>query len=164
MNGKITFMSYEDALKLNQEKFDIKLQIVRFTKKGLINGFIHVPQLAPSEKLFKQTMYKWKKNNFSKVEYDFLRNGKTGTWFDLYEVAFLKELGIKIDLEIEKNIPFLKNTFPVQDLIKSYNRIKEHLNNGKNIVAVCYCENYKKCHRYIIANQLIKDGYTVIIK
>ena len=47
---------------------------------------------------------------------------------------------------------------------KNYIRLKELLLQGKNIVAVCYCENYKKCHRYLIAQKLINEGFIVEIK
>lgn len=159
-NGKIFFISYEKSLEIDLSKFDLKLQIVRYTNKGLLTNFIHVPQLAPSERLFKQTMYKWKKFNLTKYEINFLRKGNTGTWFDLYEIAFLKELG-KETKNIYQDIYFLNETKERKDLIKAYERLKYHLDNGQNIIAICYCENYKKCHRYIIGKELIKEGYNV---
>lgn len=161
MSGKILFTSYDDALDMNLDEFEIKLQIVRFTGKGLLRGFVQVPQLSPSERLFKQTMYKWKKLNFTKEEINFLRKGKTGTWFDLYEIAFLKEMGFYNDFN---DLDYIKKTNKRNDLVKAYERIKEHLDNGKNIIAICYCENFNRCHRYIIGNELIKEGYKVEIR
>ena len=114
--------------------------------KGLLKDFIHVPQLAPSNELFNKTMYKWKKLKFTKKEREIIKSGKTGTWLDLYVPEFNSEMNTR------------------EDFIKCYNKIKEHLNNGKNIIAVCYCEDKDKCHRKIISDRLKSEGFNSICK
>lgn len=146
--GKIYFTSFEDArniLKQNDD-FDIKLHITRHKNKGLLKDFIHVPQLAPSNELFNKTMYKWKKLKFTDKEREIIKSGETGTWLDLYVPEFNNEMDTR------------------EDFIKCYNRIKEHLNNGKNIIAVCYCEDKDKCHRKIISDRLKSEGFNSTCK
>lgn len=146
MKGEIVFTSFDDVENLDLDNYDIKLQIVRYTSKGLRKGFVHVPHLSPSEKLFKKTMYSWKKLKFTKEEKEQMANGKTGTWFDLYEDEFIKETKMRRDFNI------------------GYNRLKYYLDNGKNIIAVCYCDDKNKCHRSILAKMLIDEGYKVTLK
>lgn len=143
--GEILFTSFESLETMDISKYDIKLQITLYTNKGLYSDFIQVPQLAPSKELFAKTMYRWKKVRFTKDEWKYMSEGTTGTWFDLYTRDFLYETSKRCDFK------------------KAYNRLKEHLNNGKNIIAICYCSDYNYCHRSIIANMLIKDGYKVIL-
>lgn len=90
-------------------------------------------------------MYKWKKLKFSKSEKEEMRCGKTHTWWDLYYSRFTQE------------------TKERRDFINAYNRLKYHLDLGKNIVLSCYCENLRRCHMYIIKEMLENDGYKVII-
>lgn len=146
--GKIYFTSFEDARNLSKENddFDIKLHITRHKNKGILKDFTHVPQLAPSNELFNKTMYRWKKLKFTKKEQEIIKSGETGTWLDLYIPEFNNEMDTR------------------EDFIKCYNRIKEHLINGKNIIAVCYCEDKDKCHRKIISDRLKSEGFNSICK
>lgn len=144
--GKILFTSFDEVDDVDLSEYHLKLQIVRFRSKGLREGFIHVPELAPSEQLFRKAMYKWKRLIFTKKEKEILSNGETGTWFDLYKIDFLKEMKERKDLK------------------RCYERLKEVLDSGKNIICICYCENQKRCHRSIIAEELKKDGYNVTLK
>lgn len=143
--GKILFTSFDMVEEIDLTEYQVRLQIVRYRTKGLKAGFIHVPELAPSEQLFKKTMYKWKRLIFSKEEKEIMSKGKTGTWFDLYKIDFLKEMKDRKDLK------------------RCYERLKEVLDSGKSIICICYCENAKRCHRSIIAEELKKDGYNVSI-
>lgn len=144
--GKIYFTSFENARNIlsSDNEFDIKLHITRHVNKGILKDFIHVPQLAPSNELFNKTMYKWKKLKFTNEELEIMKSGKTGTWLDLYIPEFNKEMDNR------------------EDFIKCFNRIKEHLNNRKNIIAVCYCEDKDRCHRKIISDRLISEGFDSI--
>ena len=146
MSGKILITSYEMLENHNLDSYDFLLQIVRYTKKGLYPGFVHVPQLSPSPALFSKTMYRWKKAKFTKEEYIKMRSGKTHTWFDLYEEAFVLET----------------KTRP--DFIRAYNRLKYLLALGENIILICYCDNPLRCHRSILAQMLINDGYQIILE
>lgn len=146
LKGTILFTSYDSIDNLDLSDYEIKLQIVRFTSKGIKEGFTHVPHLSPSENLFRKTMYGWKKLKFTQKEKEKMINGKTGTWFDLYEEEFIRETKSRVDFKI------------------GYDRLKYYLDNGKNIVAICYCDDKNKCHRSIIAQMLKNEGYNVILK
>lgn len=143
MRGYVQLASFNDLDNYNLDKFKIKLQIVLSTKKGIKIDFIHVPHLAPSSNLYRNTMYKWKKLKFSQEEKEKMSKGKTGTWFDLYEEKFIEDSKVRNDFK------------------RAYNRLKEHLEEGRNIILVCYCEDVYKCHRRIIGDMLVKDGYDV---
>lgn len=146
MKGKILFCSTSQVFDENLEEFPIKLQITRYIKKGLLTGFIHTTGLSPSEELLNTTNYKWKKMIFTDFEKEKMKNGKTHTWWDLYIDLFSLEMSMRYD--------FMLN----------YQRLKEHLDNGTNIIACCYCEDYEKCHRSLIAKALKDEGYEVILK
>lgn len=146
MKGHILFTSYEEIDNEDLSNYEIKLQIIRSINKGLKKDFQHKPALSPSLALLNKTMYKWKKLIFNNEERQLLRIGKTKTWFDLYEIAFLKEK--RVDTEF----------------INALNQVKKDLDLGKNIVAICYCEDFDKCHRKLIAKMLSNEGYTVILK
>ena len=146
MKGTILFTSFTSVDDLDLSNYQVKLQIVRYTSKGLKTDFVHVPHLSPSESLFKKTMYSWKKLKFTKEEREKMRSGKTGTWFDLYEEEFINETNKRQDFKL------------------AYKRIKEHLDKGNNIIAICYCKDKNKCHRSILANMLIAEGYNVVLK
>lgn len=142
--GKILFTSFSDLDNVDISEYTKRLHITLYINKGKKIDFVHVPHLAPSESLFKNAMYKWQKLRFSKEEKEKMANGKTGTWFDLYEETFIKETNRR-------------------DFKRAYNRLKELLDKGINIVAVCYCSNYRYCHRSIIAKMLKDEGYNVIL-
>lgn len=146
MKGYVQLCSFEEAGNLNLDNFNVKLQIVLSIKKGLRTGFVHVPHLAPSKKLYNDAMYRWKKLKFTKEEKEKLSKGKTGTWWDLYEKRFVIEAKTRADFKI------------------AYKRLKEHLDNGNNIILICYCEDGYRCHRSIVGNLLENDGYLVIYK
>lgn len=147
MQGYILFCSTSDVYELeNINSFDVRLQITRYIKKGLLTNFIQATGLAPSEKLLNKTNLQWKKGMFTFDEKEQMKIGETHTWWDLYKPAFLKEIETRKDFQA------------------NYKRLKQLLDEGKNIIAVCYCKEYDKCHRSIIAYNLIKEGYKVILK
>lgn len=142
--GKIRFTSFENARNIQSELdelFDIKLHITLYQNKGILKGFIAVPQLAPSKKLFDKTMYRWKKLKFTDAERELLKNGETGTWMDLYKAEFIEEMNTR------------------EDFKKAYARIKQHLKNNKRIIAICYCDDEDKCHRKIVSDSLKSEGF-----
>ena len=142
--GKILFTSFYNLDDIDLSEYEKKLHITLYINKGKRIDFIHVPGLAPSEHLFRKAMYCWQKLKFTKEEKAKLYNGKTGTWFDLYEEIFLEETN--------------RREFKI-----AYNRLKELLDNGVNIIAVCYCKDYRYCHRSILAKMLKEEGYNVIL-
>lgn len=145
MSGQITFMKFSDLSNEIIDNYDLKLHITRTTNKGIYKGFIHVPQLSPSEQLRNTAIYRWKKLKFNKSELNIMKDGKSGTWFDIYEIEFKKEMN-------QRN-----------DFIKAYNRLKFHLDNGVNILAVCYCNDPLKCHKSLIHDKLVSEGYPSIL-
>jgi hypothetical protein len=106
----------------------------------------HVPQLSPSAQLFSR-YYKWKDGNFTEEEKNFLlmngHFGKSDSWWYLYTSEFIKEMQNR------------------SDLIKCMKRTLELLNNGVNVLMVCFCPNPMRCHRGIIGAIVQQRGYTV---
>lgn len=143
MKGYVQLTCKNRAGEYDLDKFDIKLQIVLSIKKGLRTGFIHVPQLAPSEKLYNVTMYKWKKLKFTKKEKEIMSVGETGTWWDLYKERFIKEAN------------------ELNNFKRAYKRLREHLDSGRNIILICYCDDVLRCHRSIVGDMLVMEGYEV---
>lgn len=147
MKGTILFCSTSDIFDMDDiDKYEVKLQITRYINKGLLTGFIQATGLAPTDILLNKTNHKWKKGQFTNEEQLYIKNGKTKTWWDLYEVEFEKEMEDRIDFKA------------------NYERLKELLDQGKNIIATCYCIDYDKCHRSLIAKKLKAEGYNVILK
>lgn len=146
MKGTILFCSTEDVFYEDLNNFPIKLQITHYTGKGLLTNFIHAPGLAPSKELLDETNNKWKKLIFTESQKEKMSKGKTGTWWDLYTELFQLEMTMRYDF------------------ILNYLRLKEHLDNGNNIICCCYCKEPDKCHRSLIAIALKKEGYNVILK
>lgn len=142
--GKILFTSFYELDDMDLSEYEKKLHITLYINKGKRIDFTHVPGLAPSESLFRKAIYGWQKLKFTKEEKEKLYGNKTGTWFDLYEEIFIKETN--------------RRQFKI-----AYNRLKELLDIGVNIIAVCYCKNHRYCHRSILAEMLKKEGYNVIL-
>lgn len=143
----ITFCSKEQAYKeLELCVYDKKYCIAISYNKGLLRGFKHLPSLAPSSDLYKKTFYKWKKLIFSSEEKIKMANGKTHTWFDLYEEKFLLEMLNRKDMK------------------ESLQEFEQALLNNENIICYCYCEDFYKCHRSILAKYFIDKGYEVVLK
>ena len=144
--GTILFCSTEDVFEEELDKYPVRLQITRYTKRGILTGFTHVNHLAPSESLLNQTNHKWKKLKYTEEERLLMKQGPTGTWWDLYVVRFEQEMQERLDFQA------------------AYARLKELLDADTNIVCVCYCDNLHRCHRSLIAKRLQQEGYTVILK
>lgn len=128
--------------------YDKKLFIVRYatnTAKIFLNkyGFTHVMSLSPSAPLYDKFRGRWKHGNYNKEEMDILVAKYNSlppddAWWYLYAPEFYKELSTD-----ELMIRSLKHTVNL-------------LTQGKDIVMVCYCPNCLRCHRGIIALELIK--------
>ena len=143
MIGEVVFTSYDKVNELNLERFDYKLQIVRYTNNGLKEGFLHFPTFSPSEKLFNKTMRGWKRLKFTKSEKEFMANGKTGTWFDLYEAHFFQEKSFDKSFK------------------EAIQAVITEVNQGKRFLMICYCENLERCHRKLVADMLQEAGVPV---
>ena len=143
MIGEIVFTHYDNVDNLDTSTFNYKLQIVRYTNKGLKQDFMHFPALAPSEKLYNRTMRKWKRLKFTPEEKQKMANGKTGTWFDLYEEAYREEK--KCDLAF----------------IGAFQQILNSVKQGQSFLLICYCENHERCHRKVVADMFAEAGVPV---
>jgi hypothetical protein len=112
---------------------DVKIVAVRFIRT-VPKGWIYIQHLCPSETLLRTC---------KKIE-------KKGKWtlevFNrLYRPNFLNEM---------RNDYYSKVYF---------NRIIQLLDEGKNVAFACFCTDYEKCHRGIIAEIIRARGYNVII-
>lgn len=141
--GHIRLCSIREVNKYNN--YEKKLFAVR--KPGNVNyskyGLIHVPELSPSENLFNVYHGRWKKGIFTNYELSIIDH--SGDWFDLYKYYFTKEMLIR------------------EDMVQNLNRIEELLNNGVNILLVCFCPNRDVCHTKIIGEYFINKEYEVLI-
>ena len=143
MAGKIVFSSYERVDELDLSDYQYKLQIVRYPTKGIKPDFMHFPALAPSEDLFNRTKRRWKQLKFTKEEKSFMATGKTGTWFDLYEVSFIHEK--------KRDLAFMG----------AFHQILNSVQHGDSFLIICYCENHERCHRKVVADMFEEAGVTV---
>lgn len=102
--------------------------IVRYLKHPIRNT-VHVPELAPSNKLVGQYL-NWR------------RQGKWGhdTFQNLYVPLFLKEIHDSPEA--------------IQKLDEAWIKSK----NGKTIGLACYCDNEALCHRSIVGGLLAGTG------
>lgn len=142
--GYLFVCSKDDAEHyLATNHFDIKLHIVRSRKKGVPDGFLHVPELAPSEKLFNKTLNRWKKNKFTSDDLFYLKSINSSDWFNLYRRDYL--------LQIQKD----------KNMNRYLKRVQQRLDEGKNIIMTCYCLNPDRCHRTLLAKHFESLGYKV---
>ena len=125
--------------------YDLKLFIVR--SPGKIDyekyGMVHVPELSPSPELFKKYKARWSKGIFTKIEQQRLKElGPDSTWWDLYIPEFLNEMtGADAQVNIKRMI--------------------ELLDEGTNILLVCFCADSLNCHRGLIGDHFNNMGYEV---
>lgn len=136
-----------ESKNLNIEKNILKLLIVRRPVGKIPKGFIHVPQLSPSNNLFEKTQ-NWKAKKFNKEELEILKlkdvfSVDENSWWYLYEDAFMLELQNR------------------KDMIKAVKRLKERLLKGEDIYLFCYCKDVCSCHRGLIGKYIEKDGFEV---
>lgn len=150
MKGYLQLCSVSKLVELDLNQFPKKLLIVRSVGKaqGLIDnhGFVHVPQLSPSEQLFRTYYSKWSKSIFTEIEKQTMATGTTHSWWDLYAPRFMEEMSTRSDLQA------------------CINRTMELLDQGYNVLMVCFCPNYNRCHRGLIGYYLNKRGYEVRCK
>lgn len=72
-----------------------------------------------------------------------LENKKTdNNWFEGYKESFIEEMNKPI---------FQANLLVIRDL----------LDKGQTVTLICYCQDYTKCHRFIIAEYFKLLGYEV---
>ena len=148
--GYLQLCSVSGLKDIDMSLFPKKLLIVRSVGKatGLIenHGFVHVPQLSPSEQLFNKYCFKWKKNIFTEEEERIVIQGKTNSWWDLYVPLFMEEMDTR------------------SEFIACLNRIMVLLDQGVNVLIVCFCADYSRCHRGLVGYKVSKRGYDVRCK
>ena len=72
-----------------------------------------------------------------------LENKKTdNNWFEGYKKSFIEEMNKPM---------FQANLLVIRDL----------LDKGQTVTLICYCQDYTKCHRFIIAEYFKLLGYEV---
>lgn len=145
--GHVLLASLSSLKDTRIDNYDLKLFIVRSPGKAMNSlkryDFIHVPQLSPSLELFKTYQNRWLNNDFTEAEKEYMDKGNTHTWWDLYMKQFKYEMTHRHDLQLA-----------LKTLIK-------RLNEGKDIILVCFCPNFARCHRGLIGYYLNSLGYDV---
>lgn len=123
------------------DSYEKKLFIVRNTMdvKYEDYGLIHVEELSPSQELFDEYRNRWRLGKLSNEEKKVSKD-----WFDLYRVRYECEMFTE-----EKRV--------------NLNRIQELLDQGVDILLVCFCRDKYRCHRKIIAEYFINRGYNAYI-
>ncbi len=115
-------------------EFDSVWAIVRSFKNPSKN-IIHVPTLSPNWDLFKK----------------YLKLKEDGNWNDYtFSTIYEPEFRHQIDNDPE-----------AQRLLDVLCRLDSE---GKNIALVCFCPDWRLCHRKIIAEMLSKRGCQVNLK
>lgn len=148
--GHLRVTSLSNLKNIQEDVYYRKLFIVRSAKPELIenlksHGVIHVPQLSPSLGLYGDYMNRWKHGIFTNEEKE-LMELSNHSWFDIYTERFNEEMITRIDM------------------INSLNRTEELLNEGKNVLYICYCADYSTCHRSLLAEYFIYKHYEVILE
>lgn len=109
-------------------------------------GMIHVPELSPSPELYKKYITRWKYNSFTNEEQLKLdRLGLGATWWSLYYEEFIEQMD-KEEMQI------------------NLNRIIELLEQGTDILLICFCGDLEHCHRKILGQYFASLGYRVNFK
>lgn len=143
----LTLSYLGEAKSLNLDKNTLKLLIVRRPVNGIPNGFIHTPQLSPSNELFEKAQL-WKANKFNDEDIKYLKERGVSpeskdAWWILYKRDF--------SLEVNNR----------KDMIKALERLQILLKEGKKICLFCYCKDVNRCHRGIIGQHIKSLGFEV---
>lgn len=142
---KLAYLGEAKKLDLNPDI--LKLLIVRRPVGRIPNGFIHVPQLSPSNELFEKTQL-WKANKFKEEEREILKSKDISplsedAWWIFYEKEFNRELRSR------------------KDMVEAINTLQERLKEGKSIYLFCYCKDVHSCHRGLVGAYLKSLGIEV---
>ena len=154
--GKLTVCGIAKLHELNMHEFPNKrLFAVRKVTESAIHAvkkynLQEVPQLSPSAGLFGRH-FKWKKGEFTHEEIELLdkkniSTTRTDAWWYLYAPEFIEEMKTRSDLG------------------KCMVRIMDLLDQGENVLVVCYCPEVLRCHRGLIGLVIQQKGYTVEFK
>ena len=131
-----------------KDNYTKKLFIVRNPMKVNceLYGMIHVPELALSPELYKKYITRWKYNEFTSKEEARLKElGPGATWWSLYYEQFIAQM---YENDMQVNLA----------------RIVELLNQGIDVLLVCFCGNLERCHRNILGDYYTSLGYEVRYK
>lgn len=147
--GHLRLSSLTGLKDINLDLYEKKLIIVRSLKDDVKanlseKGIVHVPQLSPSPALFSDYYNRWKNGtSFTTKELETMRNGVTHTWWDLYTERFLDEIRTRNDMR------------------SCLRRTQELLDKGVNVLYICFCPDFKRCHRSILGYIFANKGYDV---
>lgn len=120
----------------NIPKVDEYYAIVRSTKSNPLPSYIlQIDKLSPSKELLFTYLKLRKDNNWNEF-----------TFRSIYYPKFINQI---------YNDP---------DALQILNNLKSRDSEGLSVALLCYCHNYKLCHRSIIGNILITMGCNVLIR
>ena len=145
MVGQLGLISLSQLRTISADDYQYKLLIVR--EPGRVEcskyGFIHTPHLSPSPVLFKDYQTRWKYNQFTLKERDLLNATPNGTWWDLYVPRFSLEMKDRSDMR------------------RALARVESLLDQGANVLFICFCKEETHCHRHLLGNYFEEKGYNV---
>lgn len=145
MPGTLGLVSLSRLKNVPTTDYDKRLFTVREPKSVDYKkyGLIHTPQLSPSPALFESFHKRWKYGKFTPEEQRQMDAIPDGTWWNLYAPRFLYEMEARTDMQ------------------KALTRVEELLNQGEDVLFICFCTDETHCHRGMLGDSFRKKGYDV---
>lgn len=153
--GHLALISFNELSAMDKNFdwfFDLRLFATRYTMNVDLSKYnlIHTPALSPSSNLFNATKV-WKNDVFTHDEGDLLYNlchqegynNKTPDWWTLYSYYFVNEMNV------------------IPEAITNLKALGDRLDQGKNVLLMCFCGDWKQCHRSLVGMMMLQRGYTV---
>lgn len=145
MAGQLGLISLSQLKTIPADDYQCKLFIVR--EPGKVDyskyGLVHTPHLSPSLTLFGNYHKRWKKNHFTVEELELLKTIPHATWWDVYRPQFLSEMATRHDMK------------------RALARVEQLLNQGTNVLFICFCKEETHCHRRLLGDYFEEKGYDV---
>lgn len=141
---QLSYLGESKKLQLSPETE--KWLIVRKPISGIPHGFLHVPALSPSIRLFDKAQ-EWKQGYRSPEDLLFLESqqieNSADAWWDLYAHGFQEEI---------------KNRTDMKEMLK---HLERRMQAGLSTVIFCFCKKEERCHRTFIGSYFEQKGYPV---
>lgn len=145
MVGQLGLVSLSRLKTIPADDYQCKLFIVR--EPGKVDyakyGLVHTPHLSPSPMLFGDYHKRWKNHRFTSEEQELLNATPNATWWDVYTPRFLSEMNTRDDMK------------------RALARVEHLLNQGTNVLFICFCKEELHCHRRLLGDYFEEKGYQV---
>ncbi|WJZ23640.1 hypothetical protein LIS04_212 [Listeria phage LIS04] len=132
MQGKFYCTCFSRAKNYKEIPIQLKMLGVRFKKFNLPPDWSHSSALSPSPQLWK--------------EFQELKN--RGIW---NQDTFIEFYQPRFNIEMTNS----------EEARRDFEFIIWHLRNGHNVLFSCYCNDFRVCHRSIIAHYVSNLGFEI---